>query len=186
MLKSRDFFNLAILSKLLIAQSRDYPRKLVSLSEIGCGLLGRDHSDRHRGAVNYALNINWNPTCSYRVMAFDAERVGHHAPANLPPDSVLFGNSAVMQELKRRLSRICLTSVPVLLQGEVGVGKGVLSRFIHQNLAAAPGNYLRFNCASLSGGWGLFALSAAMQGNSDADRAGWPGHECRKLIHGVP
>lgn len=102
------------------------------------------------------------------IMASDVDCAGHHVPAELPPDSVLFGSSAVMQELKRRLSRICLTSVPVLLQGEVGVGKGVLSRFIHQNFAAAaPGNYLRFNCAALSGGWGLFALSAAMQGSSE-------------------
>jgi DNA-binding NtrC family response regulator len=66
------------------------------------------------------------------------------------PDSVLFGISQVMQELRSRLSRICATTVSVLLQGEVGVGKGVLSRFIHSHSTGVVGPYVRVNCAALS------------------------------------
>ena len=47
--------------------------------------------------------------------------------------------------------RVSPTTVPVLLQGEVGVGKSVLSRFIHGHSAAAHGPYTSINCAALGG-----------------------------------
>ncbi|HVN17320.1 MAG TPA: sigma 54-interacting transcriptional regulator [Dongiaceae bacterium] len=76
---------------------------------------------------------------------------GNHHVYDLPPDLVLFGRSRAMQEVKRRLVRICNSTVPVLLQGEVGVGKSVLSRFIHQHSGNGSGPYVQLNCAGLPG-----------------------------------
>ena len=69
---------------------------------------------------------------------------------DLPPDNVLFGPSEFMQEQKRRLARISVTTVSVLLQGEVGVGKAVLSRFIHNHSAGVFGPYVSIHCGALS------------------------------------
>lgn len=80
------------------------------------------------------------------------------------PDSVLFGASDVMQELKGKLLRVCRTTVPVLLQGEVGVGKGTLSRFIHSHSAGALGPYVRITCAALCGSSPMMGLLLHLQG----------------------
>jgi DNA-binding NtrC family response regulator len=56
-----------------------------------------------------------------------------------------------MQQLRRKLTRICPTDVSVLLQGEVGVGKRTLSRFIHSRSPAAKSPYVNVNCSAISG-----------------------------------
>lgn len=70
---------------------------------------------------------------------------------DLPPDSVLFGRSTVMSELRGRLVRICSTNLPILLHGESGVGKALLSRFIHNHAIGIVGFYTRVDCANSSG-----------------------------------
>lgn len=85
-------------------------------------------------------------------MAASNQLVGNKGFRDFPPDSVLFGKSEVMQKLRSKLLRVCSTTVPVLLQGEVGVGKSVLSCFIHSHSASALGPYVSINCAAL-GGW---------------------------------
>lgn len=82
-------------------------------------------------------------------MVSDIGHSGNQFLGDSIPDSVLFGTSAVMQELRGRLMRVCRTAVPVLLQGEVGVGKGALSRFIHTHSTGTPGPYVRIMCAAL-------------------------------------
>ena len=69
-----------------------------------------------------------------------------------------------MQELKRKLLRVSRTSVRVLLQGEVGVGKSVLSRFIHSHSAGAVGQYRSINCAALGGSSPSAGSSPPFQG----------------------
>jgi DNA-binding NtrC family response regulator len=84
-------------------------------------------------------------------MSPDIERAGNHVNGELPPESVLFGRSEVMQEVRRRVARICPTTVSVLLQGEIGVGKSTLSRFIHNHSPAGASPYVSVNCAAISG-----------------------------------
>ncbi len=47
------------------------------------------------------------------------------------------------------LSRIGTSDVPVLLQGETGVGKEVLARKLHARSARAGNPFLKLNCAAL-------------------------------------
>lgn len=92
----------------------------------------------------------------------------------LPPENVLFGASAAMQQLRCKLSRVCTASVPILLQGEIGVGKGSLSRFIHQRWFAGQGHYARLSCASVDKLWGPFAFCAVL--NCSVPLNGCSGH----------
>lgn len=68
----------------------------------------------------------------------------------LPPDSVIFGKSVLMLDLKAKLRRILGTNLPILLQGESGTGKHVLSKFIHRYSESIVGPYLGVDCASNS------------------------------------
>lgn len=70
---------------------------------------------------------------------------------DLPPHSVIFGKSAPMAGLESKVRRILGASFPILLQGESGTGKSVLSKFIHNHSDDIVGPYLRVNCASNSG-----------------------------------
>ena len=79
---------------------------------------------------------------------------------DLPPDSVIFGKSPVMLELHGRLKRICSTNLPILLHGESGVGKGLVSRFIHNHATGIVGPYLKVDCVGTSGSLPEFHLSA--------------------------
>jgi two-component system response regulator AtoC len=86
---------------------------------------------------------------------------------NLPPDSALFGRCDVMQNLKRKLLRVCVTSVPVMLQGEMCAGKSVLCRFIHQHSIISAGRrILPLNCSALSDWSGKILFDAALKSSS--------------------
>ena len=98
-------------------------------------------------------------------MAREFQPYRNEADGYLPPDDVIFGRSSVMQDLKRKLERICSATVPVSLQGEVGVGKYILSRFIHRHSAGIDGPYVRVNCATLSDPTPLLDLFAPRKWN---------------------
>ena len=81
----------------------------------------------------------------------------------LPPEKVLFGRSPAMQEFRRNLSQACLARLPVLMLGEVGVGKKTLSRFLHRHWFAPWGRYVKVTCASADWFWSPFTLQAVMK-----------------------
>ena len=67
----------------------------------------------------------------------------------LPPDDVIFGNSAVMAGLRNRASRVCGTGVHLLLYGHAGTGKEVLARWIHAKSGYPTGHFVSINCAAI-------------------------------------
>jgi two-component system response regulator AtoC len=69
----------------------------------------------------------------------------------LPPDDVLFGRSAAMEEVRQRAAKICGTNVAVLLTGDGGTGKEVLARWIHKHSPACNGAFVKVNCAAIPG-----------------------------------
>jgi len=84
-------------------------------------------------------------------MFADTQPNSYAVLGELPPEEVIFGQSSVMQQVKRKLLRVCRTTLPVLLEGEVGVGKHVLSKLAHLWTDAGRGAYLQLNCAGLLG-----------------------------------
>lgn len=69
----------------------------------------------------------------------------------VPPDHVLFGQSAAMAEVRSRALKICRTNIPVLLNGEGGTGKEAVARWIHANSEYSSGQFVKVNCAAIPG-----------------------------------
>jgi two-component system response regulator AtoC len=69
----------------------------------------------------------------------------------LPPERIIFGRSAAMLAVRQKVDRIAATSVPVLIQGDSGTGKGILARYIHERSAAVGGAFIKVNCAAIPG-----------------------------------
>ncbi len=64
----------------------------------------------------------------------------------------LLGESAAMRELRERittLARLPVGGPPLLLQGETGVGKGVVARALHQARFGEAAPWIEVNCAAL-------------------------------------
>src|SRR4051794_16763422 len=58
---------------------------------------------------------------------------------DVPPDSLIFGSSAPMDVIRRKVEKFAGANVPVLIQGESGTGKGMLARYIHSRSATPYG-----------------------------------------------
>jgi two-component system response regulator HydG len=61
----------------------------------------------------------------------------------------LIGSSAVMREVADLVDRVACTTVPVLILGETGTGKGVVARAIHAEGPRAHAPFVGVNCAAL-------------------------------------
>ena len=57
--------------------------------------------------------------------------------------------SKSMRDVINLSLRIAEVDVPVLLQGETGVGKGVIAKFIHQNSVRHKGPFMKIDCAAI-------------------------------------
>lgn len=67
-----------------------------------------------------------------------------------PSEDALLGDSAPMQNLRSRIRQVAYTSIPVLITGEVGSGRGSAAMALHRQSAVASGPLVRVDCASLS------------------------------------
>lgn len=62
---------------------------------------------------------------------------------------VFLAASPAMRQIRAQVATIAKTDVPVLITGESGVGKEVVSRLIHVNSARSNKQMLKVNCAAL-------------------------------------
>jgi two-component system, NtrC family, response regulator AtoC len=70
-------------------------------------------------------------------------------PAELPDESVIFGRTATMNEIRRRIHRVLSSDLPVLIQGESGTGKEVIARFLHARSDRREAPFVKLNCAAV-------------------------------------
>jgi two-component system response regulator AtoC len=70
-------------------------------------------------------------------------------PADLPDESVIFGRTVVMGEIRNRIHRVLGTDLPVLIQGETGTGKEVVARFLHSGSDRREAPFVKLNCAAV-------------------------------------
>jgi len=68
----------------------------------------------------------------------------------LAMESELIGDSDTMQQLRENIVSIAPTDATVLIRGESGVGKELVSRAIHFNSPRNEGPFVCMNCAALS------------------------------------
>jgi len=71
------------------------------------------------------------------------------SPENSLSGDVLFPGSGPMREIHTLIRQIGMSEVPVLIQGETGVGKEILARQIHQFSPRSRKTFLKLNCAVL-------------------------------------
>jgi len=71
------------------------------------------------------------------------------APSSPPMVSPMRVRNARMMEIEALLQQVGLSDVPVLLQGETGVGKEVLARQLHAHSTRSQNLFLKLNCAAL-------------------------------------
>ncbi len=64
-------------------------------------------------------------------------------------EALLNARSAAMRQALALATQVAATPLPVLLEGETGVGKGVLARHIHALSARADGPFFSLNCGAL-------------------------------------
>jgi len=69
----------------------------------------------------------------------------------MPPESVVFGLTDAMRQIRERLEKIAAANVPVLIQGESGTGKDVIARLVHQLSPWRTGPYVKVNCPAIPG-----------------------------------
>jgi DNA-binding NtrC family response regulator len=69
--------------------------------------------------------------------------------ADFPPEALLVGKSAAMQELYRQIAAAAAGEATVLLLGESGTGKELAARAIHLHSDRSGGPFVALNCAGL-------------------------------------
>ncbi len=69
----------------------------------------------------------------------------------LPPDSIYFGPSEAMKQVRQRVDRAAALNVPILVLGESGTGKEVLARYIHNRSPWRSGPFIKVNCPAIPG-----------------------------------
>jgi len=72
----------------------------------------------------------------------------HIDPADLPKESVIFGRTAAMREVRESIGVILHVDSPVLIQGETGTGKELVAKFLHSHSDRREGPFLKLNCAA--------------------------------------
>src|SRR5215813_4609298 len=70
-------------------------------------------------------------------------------PAVMSSKQIFLGGSPQMREIQGLLRQIGWSEVPILIQGETGVGKEVLARELHAESPRANRPFLKLNCAAL-------------------------------------
>ncbi|HYO79529.1 MAG TPA: sigma-54 dependent transcriptional regulator [Thermoanaerobaculia bacterium] len=78
--------------------------------------------------------------------------LGTTAPAKSKSNGIdpFAGTSEAIRELARQAERLAGTPRPVLIQGETGVGKTVLARWLHERGPRSSAPFVDLNCAGLS------------------------------------
>ena len=77
------------------------------------------------------------------------QQSGRCSPAAVESDGRVIARSAAMREILDAARQLAGTAIPVLLQGEIGVGKTTIAREIHRRSRFAAGPFVRIACGSL-------------------------------------
>jgi two-component system, NtrC family, response regulator AtoC len=68
---------------------------------------------------------------------------------DLPPTSVIFGQSSLMAIAREKLERVADTNIPVLLQGECGTGKDIFAKLLHARSSRSRCAWVKVTCPAI-------------------------------------
>ena len=69
----------------------------------------------------------------------------------LPPESVIFGLTPAMRDVRQKLERVAGANLSVLISGESGTGKDIVARLLHLYSPWANGPFVKVNCPAIPG-----------------------------------
>ena len=124
----------------------DVPILMIS----GFGTVDSAVSALHLGADDFLVKPVEPETLSERVQSLLDRRPRQPAPNDNPGG--LVGRSAAMLELYEKIRRVAPTETTVLVTGETGTGKEIVSRSIHDLSPRRGGPFLAVNCGALAEG----------------------------------
>lgn len=89
------------------------------------------------------------------------------AERDVPPRTGRFfwGSSLAMRELRRKVSALAPTPMPLLITGPTGTGKSLLVRDVIHPLSGRAGAFVAFDCATVPEGLLQAALFGALRGS---------------------
>jgi two-component system response regulator AtoC len=70
-------------------------------------------------------------------------------PAELPGQTVIFGGTPTMREIRSRIDSVLSVDLPVLIQGERGTGKELIARFLHARSSRRDAPFVKLNCSAI-------------------------------------
>ncbi|TVQ33338.1 MAG: sigma-54-dependent Fis family transcriptional regulator [Geminicoccaceae bacterium] len=79
----------------------------------------------------------------------DEDLIAAVVEANAGPDGGMVGSDPAMQATLALARRVAPSDASVLIDGESGVGKEVLARFVHDQSKRAGGPFVSLNCAAI-------------------------------------
>ena len=69
----------------------------------------------------------------------------------MPPESVIFGQTAVLREVRQKLERVAGANISILITGESGTGKDIIARLLHLYSPWSSGPFVKVNCPAIPG-----------------------------------
>jgi two-component system, NtrC family, response regulator AtoC len=69
----------------------------------------------------------------------------------LPPESVIFGQTPAMRDVRQKLERVAGSNLSVLISGESGTGKDIVARLLHLYSPWSSGPFVKINCPAIPG-----------------------------------
>ncbi|HEU4382140.1 MAG TPA: sigma-54 dependent transcriptional regulator, partial [Anaeromyxobacteraceae bacterium] len=113
---------------------------------------------RQVGVLADAVAARQEITQARRRLEHENRYYREAGPAAAPAGGRLLGGSPAMREVLELVARAAPSSTPVLVTGETGVGKELVSREIHLRSARRDGPFIAVHVASLSPGLVASAL----------------------------
>lgn len=107
------------------------------------------------GTIEDAVDVMKFGASDYILKPFSAdqlqEAVGHYYPRDFSPIKYpsLLSVDPLSKDLMKMAERAAKTNATVLIQGESGVGKELLARYIHDKSPRSSGPFVAINCAAI-------------------------------------
>ena len=106
------------------------------------------------GTIEKAVQAMHDGANDYLVKPFEASTlvdiVSHYITPKIDlNDDTVIAIDTRSREMMQIAQRVAVTEATVMISGESGVGKEVISRFIHQHSSRSKGPFVAINCAAI-------------------------------------